>query len=75
MSSSASHSYQKSALARATTFSQCVKLFYDERLDKISNNKKITLRIDTAIKETEELFNKIFDEFKSESTISIYMKA
>ena len=37
-----------------------MKVSYDECLDKISNNNKITLKFDTARRETEELFNKIF---------------
>ena len=52
-----------------------MKVSYDERLNKISNNHKITLKLDTERKENEELFNNILDKFQSKATISIDMKA
>ena len=51
-----------------------MKVSYDKRLEKISNNNKITLKFDTSREENEELYNKKFDDFKSKATISIYMK-
>ena len=51
-----------------------MKVFFDERLEKISNNNRIAIKFDTARKKTEELFNKIFDKFKAEANRSIEMK-
>ena len=47
-----------------------IKVSYYERLKKISNNSKITLKFEKTIKETEDRFNKRFDKLKAEAIIS-----
>ena len=57
-------------------YSEQAKLFpsYENHLDEISNNKKISTRFDTARKENEEYSKMKFDKFKTEVYSFINMK-